>query len=51
MVVNPWVASGCLKRSLGLLVLLISRRQDLWPRVIPKKKAKISLILVHLLLD
>jgi hypothetical protein len=27
MVVNPWVVSGCLKRSLGLMVLLISMRR------------------------
>jgi hypothetical protein len=51
MVVNSWVASGCLKRSLDLMVLLISTRQDLWPRVILKRKANISLILIHLLLD
>jgi hypothetical protein len=40
-----------LKRSLDQMVLLISTMQDLWPRVIPKRKAKISLILIHLLLD
>jgi hypothetical protein len=51
MVVNPWVVSGCLKRSLDLMVLLTSTRQGLWPRVIPKRKTKISLILIHLLLD
>jgi hypothetical protein len=51
MVVNPWVVSGCSKRSLGQMVLLISIRQDLWPRIIPKRKAKISLILIYLLLD
>jgi hypothetical protein len=45
---------GCkwvIKRSLGLMVLLISTRQGLWPRVIPKKKVKIFSILIHLLLD
>jgi hypothetical protein len=31
-----------LKKSLALMVLLISTRQNLWPRVIPRKKAKIS---------
>jgi hypothetical protein len=51
MVVNSWFVSGSLKRSLGQMVLLISTRQVLWPRVIPKRKAKISLILIHLLLD
>jgi hypothetical protein len=45
MVVNQWVASGCLKRSIDV----ISIRQGLWSRVIPKRKAKISLILIHLL--
>jgi hypothetical protein len=49
MVVNQWVASGCLKRSVGVMVLLISIRQGLWSRVIPKRKMKISLILIHLL--
>jgi hypothetical protein len=49
MVVNQWVASGCLKRSVGVMVLLISIRQGLWSRVIPKIKTKISLILIHLL--
>jgi hypothetical protein len=28
MVVNPWIASGCFKRSLDVMVLLISIRQD-----------------------
>jgi hypothetical protein len=51
MVVKPWVISGCSKRSLGQMVLLISTRQGLWPRVIPKRNVKISLILIHLLLD
>jgi hypothetical protein len=51
MVVKLWVVSGCLKRSLGQMVLLTNTRQFLWPRVIPKRKTKISLILIHLLLD
>jgi hypothetical protein len=41
---------GCkwvLKRSLGLMVLLISTRLDLWARVTPKRKEKTSLILTH----
>ena len=45
---------GCnwvFKKSLGLMVLLRDIRQGLWPRVIPRKKVKISLILIHLLLD
>jgi hypothetical protein len=29
MVVNPWIVSGCLKRSLGQMTLLISIRQGL----------------------
>jgi hypothetical protein len=33
------------------IVLLICTRQALWPRVIPKRKAKISLIHIHLSLD
>jgi hypothetical protein len=48
---KPWIISGCLKRSLCQMVLLISTRQDLWPRVIPKRKANISLILIQLFLD
>jgi hypothetical protein len=51
IVINLWVVNGCLQRSLGQMVLLIGTRQALWPRVIPKRKAKISLILIHLLLD
>jgi hypothetical protein len=43
------VISGCSKISLGLTVLLTSTRLDLWLRVILKRKAKISLILIHLL--
>jgi hypothetical protein len=39
------------KKSLGKMVLLISTRQGLWPRFIPKRRMKISLILIHLLLD
>ena len=45
---------GCkwvFKKSLGLMVILRGTRQGLWPRVIPKKKVKISSILIHLLLD
>jgi hypothetical protein len=45
---------GCkwvLKRSLGLMVLLISTRLDLRPRVTPKRKEKTSLILTHQSLD
>jgi hypothetical protein len=45
------VISGCSKISLGLTVLLTSTRLDLWLRVILKRKAKISLILIHLLLE
>jgi hypothetical protein len=51
MAVNPWVVSECLKRSLSQMVLLISTKHDLWPRVILKRKTKISLIIIHLLLD
>jgi hypothetical protein len=51
MVVNMWVVSGCLKRSLSQMVLLTSTRQGLWSRVILKRKVKIYLILIHLLLD
>jgi hypothetical protein len=58
--VNPWVVSECLKRSLGQMILLISIRQDLWPRVIPKRKTKIffdtyspvaRLTIIHVLLS
>jgi len=45
---------GCkwvFKKNLGLMVQLRGTRQGLWLRVIPKKKVKISLILIHLLLD
>ena len=48
MVANHWDVSGCSKRSLGLTVLLKSTRLGLWPRVIPRKKKKISSILIHL---
>jgi hypothetical protein len=48
---NPWDVNGCSKRSLGLMVLLISTRLDLWPRVTPKRKENTSLILTHQLLD
>jgi hypothetical protein len=51
MVVILWVVSGCSKIRLCQMVLLISTRQGLWPRVIPKRKANISLMLIHLLLD
>jgi hypothetical protein len=33
------------------MVLLISTRLDLWPRVTPKRKEKTSLILTHQSLD
>ena len=45
---------GCkwvFKKNLGQMVLLKSKRTGLWPRVIPKKKEKISLTLIHQLLD
>ena len=45
---------GCkwvFKKSLGLMVLLRDTRQGLQPRVIHRKKVKISLILIHMLLD
>jgi hypothetical protein len=45
---------GCkwvFKKSLGQMIQLISTRQGLWPRVILKRKANISLILIHMLLD
>jgi hypothetical protein len=45
---------GCkwmLKRSLGLMVLLISTRLDMWPMVTPKRKEKISWILTHQSID
>src|SRR5438034_11184172 len=45
---NLYDVSGCSRRSLGLMVLLRSTRRGLWPRVIPKKKVKTSLILTHL---
>jgi hypothetical protein len=51
MIANLWVASGCSRRSLSLMVLLISTRLDLWLRVTPRKKAKIFLIVTHLLRD
>jgi hypothetical protein len=51
MVANLWVTSGCSRRSLSLMVLSTSTRLVLWLRVTPKKKAKISLILTHLLRD
>jgi hypothetical protein len=48
---KPVGCNWCLKRSLGQMVILTSIRQVLWPRVILKRKAKIFLILIHLLLD
>jgi hypothetical protein len=51
LVVNQLVASGCSRRSLDLMVLLTSTRLGLWLRVIPRRKARISLILIHLLLE
>jgi hypothetical protein len=48
---NPWDVNACSKRSLGLMVLLISTRLDLWPRVTPKRKEKTSSILTHQSLD
>jgi hypothetical protein len=44
-------SSGCSRRCLSLMVLLTSTRLVLWLRVTPRKKAKISLILNHLLRD
>jgi hypothetical protein len=51
MVANLWVASGCSRRTVSLMVLLTSTRLVLWLRVIPRKKVEISLILTHLLRD
>jgi len=51
LVVNLWAVSGCSRRSLDLMVLLTSARLGLWPRVIPRRKARISLILIRLLLE
>jgi hypothetical protein len=42
-----WVS----RRSLNLMVLLTSTRLDLWLRVILRRKASITLILIHLLLE
>jgi hypothetical protein len=39
---KPAVVSGYLKRSFELMVLLKSTKLGLWPRAIPKRKAKIS---------
>ena len=50
MVANMWVANGCSRRSLGLMVLLRSTRLGLWPKVTHKKKANIFLTHIHLLL-
>ena len=48
---NLWVANGCSRRSLGLMVLLRSTRLGLWPKVTHKKKAETSLTRTHQLLD
>ena len=45
--VNRLDASGCSRKSLGQMILLKSTRLGLWPRIIPKKKEKISLTLIH----
>ena len=44
-------ANGCSGKSLGLMVLSRGTRQGLWPRVILKRKVRISLILIHRLPD
>jgi hypothetical protein len=51
LVVNQLDVSGCSIRSLGLMVLLTSTRLGLWLRVIPRRKAMIFFILIHLLLE
>jgi hypothetical protein len=51
IVANLWVASGCSRKSLSLMILLTSTRLVLWLRVTQRKKAKIFLILTHLLRD
>jgi hypothetical protein len=51
IVANLRVASECSKRILRLMALLISTRLVMWTRVITRKKANISLILVHMFLD
>ena len=51
MDVNRLDASGCSRKSSSQMVLLRSTRLGLWPRVIPRKKEKISLIFIHLLPD
>jgi hypothetical protein len=51
LVVNQLDVSECSRRSLGLMVLLTSTRLGLWLRVIPRRKARMSLILIHLLLE
>jgi hypothetical protein len=45
--VNLWDVNGCSTKSLGLIVLLRRTRRGLWLRVIPRKKVKIILILIH----
>src|SRR3954465_6810748 len=47
MVANLWDVNGCSKRSLGLMALLKNTRLVSWLRAIPKRKEKISLILMH----
>jgi hypothetical protein len=51
MDVNRLDASGCSRKILGQIVLLKSSRLGLWPRVIPKKKENIYLILIHQLIS
>ena len=48
---KPIGCNGCLRKSLGLMVLSKGTRQGLWPRVILKWKVRISLILIHRLPD
>src|SRR3954468_1097072 len=47
MVVNLWDVNGCSKRSLGLMAVLKNTRLGSWLRAIPRRKEKISLILMH----
>ena len=51
MVANLWVTNGCLRRNLGLIVLLRNTRLGLWLKVAHKKKAKTFLTRTHPLLD
>ena len=48
---KPIGCNGYSGKSLGLMVLSRGTRQDLWPRVILKRKVRISLILIHRLPD